>query len=114
MATRIPTKSQAYLIAHFADRPFPEKARANQTTYKKCRDNGWLEATDTWPYHQTTDDGIAALNAYEQANQPARAAQHLMELIEAYGKACYLHGPNTSDAHRLHEQIRQAITRTEA
>ncbi|MFJ8690243.1 hypothetical protein [Micromonospora wenchangensis] len=107
--TKLPTKSQAAVIAQFAGRPFDEKVRTNAATREKCRSNGWIEATDVWPYHQATADGIAALDAYEQANQPT-AADNLMSLIEAYGRACYLHGPNTPDAHRLHAQIWQAIT----
>ncbi len=57
--TRKPTASQLALIAHFAGQP--SDARVSQTTYRICRERGWLRETSRWPYHEVTDLGRQVL-----------------------------------------------------
>lgn len=59
-----PTPAQEAAIRYF-DNPaaYAGKtvARMTSATYRACRDRGWLESSDEWPYHRTTDTGRRAI-----------------------------------------------------
>ncbi|MFI6228666.1 hypothetical protein ACIBCR_15295 [Micromonospora echinospora] len=113
---KLPTRSQAYLIAFFAGQSFP-KVRTNEATYKACRTSGWIERTDEHPYHQTTTVGLAALAAYQQAQKPTPEpvdVEHVMGLVRAYGQECRHGAPTGDNAIHLLDLIRAAITSKEA
>jgi hypothetical protein len=56
-----PSKSQEAAIRYFADGTRPNGVRTTHMTYQVCRERGWLEATDTFPFHRATSAGRAAV-----------------------------------------------------
>lgn len=64
LAERIPSRTQAELVRYFDGGPVGT-SRALSTTYEACRNAGWIEPTDSFPFHRTTDAGRRALTAFE-------------------------------------------------
>lgn len=58
-----PTPAQARVIRQFNGdtRAHDEHRPPTYATYKICECRGWIEETDTWPYHRTTPAGLAAI-----------------------------------------------------
>jgi hypothetical protein len=62
MTAKRPTKAQAALIRYFAKGTHPPaSSMVNNQTYRVCREEGWIEMIDRWPYHQATDKGRKAI-----------------------------------------------------
>jgi len=55
------TVGQANTVAYFAELAQPHQVRTNQATYAACRERGWIERIDEFPYHRTTKEGLKAL-----------------------------------------------------
>jgi hypothetical protein len=59
-----PTPAQERLIRYFAGEATADRQRPPAgPTYAACERNGWIEKTDEWPYHRTTDAGRDAIGA---------------------------------------------------
>lgn len=58
------TTGQANVVAYFAGFRKPYTTRTNQATYATCRERGWIEATDEFPFHQTTTAGLETLREH--------------------------------------------------
>lgn len=54
--TRKPTPAQTEAIIYFAGGPRPTQ-RVTEATYRACREAGWIEKTEQFPFHSTTDAG---------------------------------------------------------
>jgi hypothetical protein len=52
-----PTESQAQLIRYFATGQ-KGTARITKATYYVTEERGWIERTNTWPYHRPTLLGL--------------------------------------------------------
>ncbi|MEU3452244.1 hypothetical protein ABZ671_01175 [Micromonospora sp. NPDC006766] len=59
-ATAKPTPAQAAMIAYFHDGT-RSSVRSNQASYTVCEREGWVEKTESFPYHRATDAGIRAI-----------------------------------------------------
>lgn len=55
-----PSESQAEAIRYFATGE-QSSVRVNQATYRVCRERGWIEPIDEFPFHRTTVLGRAAI-----------------------------------------------------
>lgn len=60
-ATVKPSKSQEAAIKYFAGFAVPVDVRVTQRTYEVCREHGWIESIDEFPFHRVTSLGRAAV-----------------------------------------------------
>lgn len=67
-----PTAFQAALIRYFDGGSVPKEA-IRQPTYETCRRRGWIERTDEFPFHRTTELGRQALAPSAPNTAPATA-----------------------------------------
>lgn len=69
---RKPTINQAQLIAYF-DGGQPPTRRTTKATYELCEQQGWIERTDAYPFHRTTEAGRQVLAGAELDSRDVRA-----------------------------------------
>lgn len=64
------TPTQFAVVTYFDGGPVPT-CRVTEASYEACRRRGWIVSTDTFPFHQTTDEGREALkrNRERMTNQ---------------------------------------------
>lgn len=63
-----PSKSQTEAIRYFATGE-QSGVRVNEATYRACREKGWIEPIEEFPYHRATELGLGAVGMPRQVDQ---------------------------------------------
>lgn len=88
--TAKPTACQAALIRYFDGGPAPQ-GKIRQSTYETCRQRGWIERSDEFPFHRTTELGRQALTPSAPNTAPATARRQRIgdekraEILRSHG-----------------------------